>query len=120
MFESVGMCSQACQAYLKVNNVKAAVDSCVRLNQWDEGVRLAKQYNINQVDQLLAKQANNFLQQDKIFNAIELYRKARHYLDAAKLMMTVRFDGLTFNVLIPFNSYFRLLIKKLNKEIHHY
>ena len=67
-----------------------AVDTCVKLNQWDEGVKLAKQYNINQVDQLLAKQANNLLQQNKTFNAIELYRKAKHYLDAGRLMMEVK------------------------------
>jgi WD repeat-containing protein 35 len=89
MFESVGMCSQACEAYLKAQNVKGAVDTCVKLNQWDEGIRLAKQYNISQVDVLLAKQANNFLEQKKVFNAIELYRKARHYLDAARLMFDV-------------------------------
>ena len=59
------------------------------MNQWDEGIRLAKQYNINQVDVLLAKQANNFLEQNKVFNAKELYRKARHYLDSARLMFEV-------------------------------
>ena len=89
MFESVGMCSQASEAYLKCQNVKGAVDTCVKLNQWDEGIRLAKQHNITTVDILLAKQANNFLEQNKIFNAIELYRKARHYLDAARLMFKV-------------------------------
>jgi WD repeat-containing protein 35 len=52
-------------------------------------VRLAKQYNIGQVDVLLARQATSFLEQNKIFNAIELYRKARHYLDAARLMFEV-------------------------------
>ena len=114
MFESIGMCKEACEAYLKVNkklhkikslikffksrlikvqNIKAAVDTCVRLNQWDEGIRLAKQYNISQVDTLLAKQANNFLEQNKVFNAIELYRKARHYLDAARLMFEVRIQA---------------------------
>lgn len=89
MFESIGMCKEACDAYLKSQNVKGAVDCCVRLNQWDEGIRLAKQYNINTVDNLLAKQANIFLDQNKVFNAIELYRKARHYLDAARLMFEV-------------------------------
>jgi WD repeat-containing protein 35 len=69
--------------------VKAAVDTCIRLNQWDEGVRLAKQYNLAQVDQLLAKQANSLLEQNKLFDAIELYRKARHYLDAGRLMAGV-------------------------------
>ena len=90
MFESIGMCKEACDAYLKSQNVKAAVDVCVKLNQWDEGMRLAKLYNITQVDDLLAKQAKKFLEQNKIFNAIELYRKARHYLDAARLIFEVR------------------------------
>ena len=75
---------------MKCQNVKAAVDTCVKLNQWDEGIRLAKQHNITSVDILLAKQATSFLDQNKIFNAIELYRKARHYLDAARLMFQVR------------------------------
>lgn len=52
-------------------------------------MRLAKQYNISKVDELLASQASKFLSQKKIFNAIELYRKARHYLDAARLMFEV-------------------------------
>ncbi len=90
MFESVGMCKEACEAYLKAQNVKSAVDCCVKLNQWDEGIRLAKQYNITHVDNLLAKQANIFLEQNKVFNAIELYRKARHYLDAARHMFEAR------------------------------
>jgi WD repeat-containing protein 35 len=91
MFESIGMCKEASEAYLKSQNVKSAVDTCIKLNQWDEGIRLAKQYNISQVDTLLAKQANKFLEQNKTFNAIELYRKARHYLDAARLMFDVKF-----------------------------
>lgn len=69
--------------------MKSAVNACVRLNQWDEGMRLAKQYNITQVDSLLARQATQYLTQNKIFHAIELYRKARHYLDAARLMFDV-------------------------------
>lgn len=52
-------------------------------------MRLAKQYNIGQVDAMLARQATQFLSQNKIFDAIELYRKARHYLDAARLMFDV-------------------------------
>jgi WD repeat-containing protein 35 len=75
--------------YFKTQNVKAAVDVCVKLNQWDEGVRLAKQYNIGQVDSLLARKAQDFIDQNKIFNAIELYRKARHFLDAARHMFDV-------------------------------
>jgi WD repeat-containing protein 35 len=80
------------RVFVKAQNVKAAVDVCVKLNQWDEGIRLAKQHNLAYVDQLLAKQASNFLEQNKIFNAIELYRKAKHYLDAARLMHSVKIN----------------------------
>ena len=65
------------------------MDACIRLNQWDEGIRIAKQYNIGNVDALLVKQANRFMEQSKVFDAIELYRKARHFLDAARLMFDV-------------------------------
>lgn len=33
MFATVGMCEQAVKAYLKCNQPKAAVDTCVHLNQ---------------------------------------------------------------------------------------
>lgn len=33
MFATVGMCEQAVNAYLKCNQPKAAVDTCVHLNQ---------------------------------------------------------------------------------------
>lgn len=37
MFTNVGMCEQAVNAYLKCNQPKAAVDTCVHLNQVREG-----------------------------------------------------------------------------------
>ena len=33
MFVTVGMCDQAVSAYLKLGQVKEAIDSCVELNQ---------------------------------------------------------------------------------------
>lgn len=42
-----------------------------------------------EIDTLLAKYAKHLLDTDKTINAIELYRKASHYLDAAKLMYKV-------------------------------
>lgn len=38
MFATVGMCEQAVKAYLKCNQPKAAVDTCVHLNQVRDGV----------------------------------------------------------------------------------
>lgn len=38
MFATVGMCEQAVNAYLKCNQPKAAVDTCVHLNQVRENL----------------------------------------------------------------------------------
>ncbi|XP_071961535.1 WD repeat-containing protein 35-like isoform X2 [Antedon mediterranea] len=89
MFVTVGMCEEAVTAYLKCNNVKKAVDVCVELNQWDQAVELAKNHNIKEIDNLLAKYAAHLLDKDKKLQAIELYRKANHFLEAAKLMFQI-------------------------------
>lgn len=39
MFATVGMCEQAVTAYLKCSQPKAAVDTCVHLNQVRDGQR---------------------------------------------------------------------------------
>lgn len=69
--------------------MKAAIDSCVHLNQWNTAIELAKSHNVREIDSLLAKYASHLLEKNKIINAIELYRKAGHYFDAAKLLFKV-------------------------------
>jgi len=59
------------------------------LNQWDQAIQLAKAHNVKEIDKLLAKYASHLLEKDKILNAIELYRKANHFIDAAKLLFKV-------------------------------
>ena len=86
MFVTVGLCSEAVQAYIKNGKVKEAISVCVSLNQWDLAVSLAKQHNVKEIDALLAKYASHLLSKSKNFEAIELYRKANHHLDAAKLL----------------------------------
>nr|XP_006001165.1 PREDICTED: WD repeat-containing protein 35 isoform X1 [Latimeria chalumnae] len=89
MFVTVGMCEQAVAAYLKSNQFKAAVDTCVHLNQWNKAVELAKNHNMKEIGSLLAKYASHLLEKNNTLDAIELYRKAHHFLDAAKLMFQV-------------------------------
>ncbi|XP_031567757.1 WD repeat-containing protein 35-like isoform X2 [Actinia tenebrosa] len=86
MFRSVGMCEQAVVAFSKTNKIKEAIDCCVHLNQWDQAIQLAKEHNVKEIDTLLAKYASHLLEKNKILNAIELYRKANHFIDAAKLL----------------------------------
>lgn len=92
MFVSVGMCEQAVEAYTKSNKIKKAIDSCIHLNQWNMAIDLAKQHNIKEIDTLLAQYAKHLLEKNKLLNAIELYGKAGHYLEAAKLMYKIAED----------------------------
>ncbi|KAL8581320.1 WD repeat-containing protein 35 [Nucella lapillus] len=86
MFQSVGMCEQAVEAYIRCNRVKMAIDTCVNLNQWDKGIELAKSHNVREIDLLLAKYASHLLEKNKVLSAIELYRKAGNFMEAAKLI----------------------------------
>lgn len=89
MFVTVGMCEQAVSAFLKCNQAKAAVETCIHLNQWNKAVELAKNHNMKEIGSLLAKYASHLLEKNKILEAIELYRKAHHFLDGAKLMFKI-------------------------------
>ncbi len=83
---SVGLSSEAVHAFLKSGNVKAAIDCCVLLNQWDSAVELAEAHNFPQIEGLLAKYASYLLEKNKTFQAIDLYRKANRFTDAARLL----------------------------------
>ncbi|XP_060267833.1 WD repeat-containing protein 35 isoform X7 [Ovis aries] len=89
MFVRVGMCEQAVTAFLKCNQPKAAVDTCVHLNQWNKAVELAKSHNMKEIGSLLARYASHLLEKNKTLDAIELYRKANYFYDAAKLMFKI-------------------------------
>lgn len=54
-------------------------------------IDLAKTHNVREIDSLLAKYAQHLLEKNKMVNAIELYRKAGHHLEAAKLLFKVIF-----------------------------
>eukprot|EP00050_Salpingoeca_kvevrii_P018636 m.76510 g.76510 ORF g.76510 m.76510 type:complete len:1153 (+) comp8114_c0_seq1:167-3625(+) len=88
-FATVGLCSQAVDAYTKTGMIKESINVCVSLNQWDQAVSLAKRHNVSEIDTLLAKYAAHLLSKNREIEAIELYRKANHYLDAAKLLFQV-------------------------------
>ncbi|XP_064652091.1 WD repeat-containing protein 35-like [Lineus longissimus] len=89
MFVTVGMCEQSVEAYTKSSQIKMAIDCCVQLNQWNTAIDLAKTHNVKEIDVLLAKYAQHLLEKNKTLNAIELYRKASHFLDAAKLLFKI-------------------------------
>lgn len=73
--------------------LQSAVEACVNLNQWDQTVCLAEQYNmLPEIGRLLDKYVSDLLEKGRILEVIQLYRKAQRYLDAAKLMFQVYFN----------------------------
>ncbi|CAD7934483.1 unnamed protein product [Amoebophrya sp. A120] len=89
---SVGLCDYGVKAYLRLNDVKSAIDACVLLNEWPLAVELAKKENLSEVEDLLAKYAQYFLEKNDMANkieAVQLYRKANKFTEAAKWLMTL-------------------------------
>ena len=53
-------------------------------------MELATKYNQpTQISSLLAKYAQHLLDDNKVLQVIELYRKANHFLEAARLLMNL-------------------------------
>ncbi len=85
-FQSVGLCTEATRCYLRLGDHKSAIDCCVLLNQWDAAVRLAEEHRFSQIDSLLSKYASHLLKKQRLFQAVDLYRKANYHTDAARLL----------------------------------
>ncbi|XP_069964881.1 WD repeat-containing protein 35 isoform X2 [Bactrocera oleae] len=86
MLASVGMCTEAVKAYLKMGDPKSAVNACVNLRQWGEAVQLARKFDMPQIGDLLSKHAAQLIKEDRLPEAIELQKKAGFYLEAARLL----------------------------------
>jgi WD repeat-containing protein 35 len=87
MFISVGMCPQAVSAYMKLSDVKSAVNASISLKQWSLGLQLAQRHKMPQINTLLFKHAAQLKDENRLLEAIELQRKAGRYLDAARLLV---------------------------------
>ncbi|KAJ3193848.1 WD repeat-containing protein 35 [Irineochytrium annulatum] len=85
-FVTVGLCDQAVTAFLKANDVKSAIDTCVHLNKWNTAVELAEAHKFQGIEALLATYASYLLEKQKIMSAIELYRKANYCQKSARLL----------------------------------
>jgi len=90
--QSVGLCDEAVDAFLKAGNVKRALDCCVLLNQWAKAVELAEKYNFVQVEGLLTMYANQLLEKRKKLECVELYRRANRNTEAAKMLGQIAGD----------------------------
>lgn len=91
MFVSIGRCSAAVAAYLKIGDLKSTVNICVKQNEWDEAITLAKQGNLPQISDLLAQYAKYLINKNSLNKAVELFHKANRYLEAVKIIHQVIF-----------------------------
>ena len=96
--QSIGICDEAVDAFLKVGNVKRALDCCVLLNQWAKAVELAEKYNFVAVEGLLTTYANQLLERKKKLECVELYRRANRNTEAAKMLGQIASDLVKKNV----------------------
>lgn len=62
---------------------------CFVFSQWNKALELTQAHNMKEIKPLLSKYASHLLEKNKILEVVELYRRANHFLDAAKLMFKV-------------------------------
>jgi len=85
-FMSVGMSAEAVGAFVKGGDLQNAIESCVAQHQWEAALTLAESHAYPDLQKILSQYAANLLAQNKQLHAVELYRKANQYTDAAKLL----------------------------------
>ncbi|CAH8435334.1 unnamed protein product [Heterobilharzia americana] len=100
-FASLGMIQEAVFSLMKGNHRKEAIDICLRFNHWRIAYELAKrldtqdinsqqQYGLKQlqkkIDDVLNQSVNHFIEKGKVIQAVELYKCAGRFLEAAELL----------------------------------
>ena len=67
-----------------------ALDVCIQLNQWERAVHLSKTHHLRDIDALLGKYAAQLTgSSEKTLAAVQLYRKAGRFIDAARIVFDV-------------------------------
>jgi WD repeat-containing protein 35 len=67
--------------------MKAAMDCCMQLHQWDQALALAQACNFTEAEGLLQQYAQHLLEKKKYLEAVELYRKASAVQPHARLSL---------------------------------
>jgi WD repeat-containing protein 35 len=91
-FTRAGLCSSAVETYLKMGDIKSAIDACVVLNEWESAVELAETHHFPQIENVLTKYASHLLANNKTMQAVELYRRANKSTEAAKILAKMAKD----------------------------
>ncbi|KAK0405878.1 hypothetical protein QR680_018247 [Steinernema hermaphroditum] len=90
VFANTGLCEQAVDCYMRCDRINEALDICIQLNQWEKAVELSRQHNLRDVQSLLGKHAEQLTGSiDKQLAAVQLFRRAGRYIDAAKIVFNI-------------------------------
>ena len=84
IFQTAGLCQQAIKAFLMAGDPKRAVDCCIILNKWNQAVDLAAAQNFPQVEQLLEKYAMRLIENNKVIDAVVLYKRANRHMEGGE------------------------------------
>jgi WD repeat-containing protein 35 len=91
-FKSVGMSQQAITAHLKRGNIKAAIDVCVYLNEWQKAIELAEIHKMPEIESLLEQYAKRLIEGGRQSEVVELYHKANYCDKSAPLLFQMASD----------------------------
>uniref|UniRef100_A0A915PI34 WD repeat-containing protein 35 n=1 Tax=Setaria digitata TaxID=48799 RepID=A0A915PI34_9BILA len=92
IFLNAGLCEQAVECFVRCGMLNEALDACIQLNQWERAVELSRTYNLRDVHLLLNRYAEQLTgSNEKTFAAVQLYKRAGKYLEAARIVFDVSY-----------------------------
>uniref|UniRef100_A0A8I5QZ86 WD repeat-containing protein 35 n=1 Tax=Papio anubis TaxID=9555 RepID=A0A8I5QZ86_PAPAN len=87
--ERLAECYYMLEDYEGLENLAVSLPENHKLLPWNKAVELAQNHSMKEIGSLLARYASHLLEKNKTLDAIELYRKANYFFDAAKLMFKI-------------------------------
>ncbi|KAK4871788.1 hypothetical protein RN001_015912 [Aquatica leii] len=72
------------KAYLKMQDLKAALTVSVNYHQWEQTIYIAKKHRVKEVAEIFMAYSDRLVNQGKLNRALELTVHARYWLSAAK------------------------------------
>ncbi|KAF5296919.1 hypothetical protein FQA39_LY12276 [Lamprigera yunnana] len=76
--------TSAIKLYLKMGNVKSALNLAIKNHRWEQTVYIARYYPRKEISEILLKYSVSLEKENKIHRAIEINVHAKYWLNAAK------------------------------------
>ena len=91
-FRGIGMCDEACKAYIKHGNINKAMETLVANNKWGEAIELSRQNDFLNMEQLTSKFSSEFIKSGRKLDLVELYNKANMKTEVNKYLIEIACD----------------------------